>query len=209
MNTPQSCPSMVWAHLTSPPELPCSRNCLRQAVDGEKIIPFVRSFYGQPSTLLWEDDAGEVHSIPQGEGGEQGDPLMPLLFCLGQHPALAAVSAALQDGERLFAYLDDLYIICRPETVGAVLRHWLWVHSGISLHAGETKVWSRSGLPPHGRAMLQRIAVSSLPDAVAWRGDHSLPPYRKGFKVLGVPFGHPEFVKKFIQNKISEHRVLL
>ena len=31
----------------------------------------------------------EVHTIPQGEGGEQGDPLMPLLFCLGQHPALS------------------------------------------------------------------------------------------------------------------------
>ena len=37
---------------------------LRHAVDGESIIPFVRSFYGQPSTYLWEDDAGEVHSIP-------------------------------------------------------------------------------------------------------------------------------------------------
>ena len=67
---------------------------LRHAVDGESIIPFVRSLYGQPSTYHWEDDSGEVHSIPQGEGGEQGDPLMPLLFCLGQHPALGAVSAA-------------------------------------------------------------------------------------------------------------------
>ena len=53
---------------------------LRHAVDGERIIPFVRSFNGQPSTYFREDDAGEVHSIPQGEGGEQGDPLMPLLF---------------------------------------------------------------------------------------------------------------------------------
>ena len=65
---------------------------LRHAVDGERIIPFVRSFYGQPSTHFWEDDAREVHSIPQGESGEQGDPLMPPLYCLGQHPALAAVS---------------------------------------------------------------------------------------------------------------------
>ena len=27
--------------------------------------------------------------------------------------------------------------------------------------------------------------------------------------MLGVPFGHPVFVKKFLQNKISEHKVLL
>ena len=30
-----------------------------------EAVPFVRKFY--------------VHTIPQGEGGEQGDPLMPLL----------------------------------------------------------------------------------------------------------------------------------
>ena len=27
-----------------------------------------------------EDETGNVKDIPQGEGGEQGDPLMPLLF---------------------------------------------------------------------------------------------------------------------------------
>ena len=58
----------------------------------------------------------------QGEGGEQGDPLMPLLFCLGQHPALSAASAQLEPGEKLFAYLDEIYIVCRPERVGAVFN---------------------------------------------------------------------------------------
>ena len=41
--------------------------------------------------------------------GKQGDPLMPMLFCIGQHLALAAVAQNLREGERLFAYLDDLY----------------------------------------------------------------------------------------------------
>ena len=49
---------------------------------------------------------GEVPSIPQGEGGEQRDPLMRLLFCLCQHSALSAVVAFLREGERLFAYLE-------------------------------------------------------------------------------------------------------
>ena len=80
---------------------------LRCVVDGEQILPFVRAFCGQPSTYLWEDDGGEVHTIPQGEGGEQRDISMPLLFCLGQHPALSAVSAQLEAGGKLFAYLDD------------------------------------------------------------------------------------------------------
>ena len=93
---------------------------VRCLVDGEQILLFVRAFYGQPSTYLWDNDVGEVHTVPQGEGGEQGDPLMPLLFCLGQHLALVAVSASLKGGQKLFAFLDDLYIVCRPERVGAV-----------------------------------------------------------------------------------------
>ena len=39
-------------------------------------------FYGRPSTYLWEDEEGTVHTIIQGEGGEQSDALMPLLFSL-------------------------------------------------------------------------------------------------------------------------------
>ena len=47
--------------------------------------PFVRCFYGSPSTYLWEDEMGVTQSFPQGEGGEQGGPLMPMSFALGQH----------------------------------------------------------------------------------------------------------------------------
>ena len=36
--------------------------------------------------------------IRQGEGGEQGDALMPLLFSLGQHGALKAVARGLEEG---------------------------------------------------------------------------------------------------------------
>ena len=30
--------------------------------------------YGRPSTCLWEDEVGDTQEIPQGEGGEQGNP---------------------------------------------------------------------------------------------------------------------------------------
>ena len=172
---------------------------VRRLVDGEQILLFVRAFYGQPTTYLWEDDVGEVHIIPQGEGGEQGDPLMPLLFCLVQHPALAAVSASLREGERLFAFLDDLYIVCRPERLGAVHNlletHW-WDHAGISLHAGKTRVWNRSGHCPPTCAALQRAAVAVSPTAIrphtlhgstgveGARGASRTPPFRA--QVLGA-----------------------
>ena len=60
---------------------------LASVAGGPEATPFVQMFYGQPSLYIWEDD--------QAEGGEQGDALMPLLFALGQHSALASVQEGL------------------------------------------------------------------------------------------------------------------
>ena len=56
---------------------------------------------------------------------------------------------------------------------------------------------------------MQRAAVAVSPTAVVWRGEHELPTHQQGLKVLGVPLGHPDFVLKFLEAKIAEHRVLL
>ena len=112
----------------------------------------------------------------------------------------------------MFAYLDDLYLVCRPERVGevhAILRHHLWESARISIHEGKTKVWNRCGTRPQGCDDLQAAAESVLPGAVVWRGDHSLPTAQQGFKVLGVSFGHQDFVHQFLQTKVDNHSVLL
>ena len=93
---------------------------LHTVFGGDAALPFVRQFYGSASTYLWEDQDGIVHTIMQAEGGEQGDPFMPALFALGQHPALQALQAQLQDDERLFAFLDDVYVVCSPDWVSAI-----------------------------------------------------------------------------------------
>ena len=59
------------------------------------------------------------------EGGEQGDVLMPLLFCVGQ---LVGVSAVQIPTEKLFAFLDD---ISKPNRDGPIYRtveEALWKH---------------------------------------------------------------------------------
>ena len=55
---------------------------------------------------------GVTHEIHQGEGGEQGDPLMPLLSALGQHKSLVEAQARLRGNEIVFAYLDDGWRRC-------------------------------------------------------------------------------------------------
>ena len=110
---------------------------LNELAVGSSALPFVSMFYGTPSSYLWEDSIGRVHTILQGEGGEQGDALMPLLFSLGQHLALARVQSQLEEGEVLMAFLDDINTVSIPERVFEVhtlLAEALWTEAGIRVH---------------------------------------------------------------------------
>ena len=128
---------------------------LAQVSGGIAVLPFVRVFHSSPSAYLWED--GTVHTIRQGEGREQGDASMPLLFCLGQHAALEAIQRELNPNEKLFAFLDDLHLVSKPDGVGAFM-------------AAKTHVWNRAGSKPKACDVLQRVAEAEDPDARVWRG---------------------------------------
>ena len=87
-------------------------------------------FSGSPSEYLWEDAKGVVRRLPKAKAGRQGDPLMPLLFAVGQHGTLEASQHLFSAGERLFALLDDTYTVTPvPERVGPInvtLQTELW-----------------------------------------------------------------------------------
>ena len=181
---------------------------------GGETIPFVRMFYGSPSTYVWEDAVGVEHSILQGEGGEQGDPLTPLLCSLGLHGALEATQEELADGENLVAYLDDIWVVSPvPERVSHVygsLQRNLFSHARIRVHGGKTQVWNRSGIRPEGCDALERIAQAADPRARVWRGsgETDLPP-SQGIVVLGTPLGDPAFIQAHLDKKADEQRTLL
>ena len=180
--------------------------------EGERLLPFVRLFYSQPSSYLFDDEVGETHTIHQGEGGEQSDALMPLLFSLGQQRALRAIAGKLKDGERLFVFLDDLYVSCQPARVAEihrVMRIELWTHSKISIHHGKTKLWNKAGILPSGVEELQQLASSVDENAIVWRGNPLLQTSVQGVKILGTPIGHEAFVKAQLMARRADHDVLL
>ena len=74
----------------------------------------------QPSSYQWIDAGGEGRSVTQAEGGEQEDPLMPLLFSMGIKGALEEVAASLLPGEQLCAFLDDVYLVRPFKSEGVV-----------------------------------------------------------------------------------------
>ena len=192
-----------------------SRNAMMEGLlkmeKGDQIFPFVRCFYGSPSTYLWEDEVGNPQDIAQGEGGEQGDPFMPLLFALGLHGALSAVQDRFRADEKVFAFLDDVYVTCAPERVWEVhriLEEEIFAHTQIKMHYGKTQVWNRGGVTPRGVEALTRAAQEVKRGAIVWRGDARLPEAQQGVKILGIPVGQPGFVRTFLEQKSEEHVLL-
>ena len=184
-----------------------SRNCMLQGLqavpEANRCLPFVRLFYTQPSTYVWHDNTNTPHVIQQAEGGEQGDPLMPALFSLGQHAAIQAVHSQLQEGESLYAYLDDVYAMVEPHRVKPVydlLAHHLYNHAHIQLNSGKTRVWNLAGVPPPN--------LESL-GADVWVGNPALPPEQRGLTVLGTPLGTPEYQRHHLSQTRASHQALL
>ena len=164
---------------------------LRDTPDACRVLPYVRLWYSTPSTYVWIDGNNCPHRVTQAEGGEQGDPLMPALFSLGMHRALTALQTELQPGERVFAFLDDLYIVAAPERVrtlfDAVARR-LYEEVRISLNHAKTRVWNAAAVEPPG---LDTLA----PDGTAWCGAEASPAEERGITVLGAPLGTDAYVQ--------------
>ena len=108
----------------------------------QPLLPLVSLLYGSESRFLWTDAKGNTHTVRQAEGGEQGDPLMPALFALAQHDALEEASAALQPGERLFSFLDDLYVTTTKERARAAFEtvsNKVFEKAGVQTNLGKLK----------------------------------------------------------------------
>ena len=158
------------------------------------LLPFVRAMYSDPSQYSWRDAAGTQHVILQCEGGEQGDPLMPLLFSLAIHDALAETKDALEDGEELLAFLDDIYAISEPGRTRAVyntLAEKLATKAGIHLHTGKTRVWNQEG-----------VCLPNLEDLGpdVWSS--------RGVKILGTPVGSDDFVQELCEERLRSENDL-
>ena len=85
-------------------EVPCFRD----------LLPFVKTACSSASSYVWAHAEGVRHTIGQHESGEQGDPLMPLLFSPGIQNAPEEVQQSLED-QCLFAFLEDSQSFVSPE----------------------------------------------------------------------------------------------
>ena len=158
---------------------------------GQAALPFVR-FAVRIFVGGRRQDSPQVF---QGDGDEQGDALMPFLFCLG-HRALVAAQRQLRVGERLLAFLDDIHLATAPARVGlacTAVQQELWIHAGIRVHTGKTKVWNRVGIRPVMCNVLERIAHMGNPQALLLCGLGPASHHTSRASRFGDPIGSPRF----------------
>ena len=132
---------------------------------------------------------------------------MPLLFCLAKHAALEAASARLEAGEHLFAFLDDLYLVCRPDRVGDV-HTFRWRSCSPMPTSVSTKVWNRDGEEPEDCNALHAAASLVDPNAIVWRGDISLLPETKVWSFWARPLVNQRFLEKLAEKSAAHARLL-
>lgn len=121
-------------------------------------------FCTNTSQYVWHDNTGTPHVIHQAEGGEQGDPLMPALYCLGPHSALSQAHSQLQAEEHVYAFLDDIYAVvpsARVRPVLNLLSHHPSTGAHVQLHQGKTRLWNAAGVQPPNTSSFHQ----------AWVGD--------------------------------------
>ena len=98
------------------------------------------------------------------------------------------------DGEELFAFLDDVYIVSSPERTRHLynlVEEKSWSVAGIQLHTEKTRCWNQSGRCP--------------PDMVDLGPEVWSP---QGVKVLGTPIGSFEFIKEVSDRRLEEEQRL-
>ena len=173
------------------------------------LLPYVALFYSSPSVYIFYDEQGRAHEVRQGEGGEQGDPLMPCLFALGQHKALLEVRARLHPSDTLYAFLDDIYVTGPPDHTASQFGHVreaLARHANIQVHLGKTRAWNSAGEEPPG--LLAQLPTED-PANPCWTGSWALAEAQQGAVVLGSPIGSRGFVAEKLTQRLREQDRLL
>jgi len=166
------------------------------------LLPFVRQWYEGPSHFCWFDEHGTSHPVVQGDGGEQGDAMMPALFCLAMRGALIEIQSRLPENAFVVAYLDDVYIICnRGDAHGCYGIVQEVLRNRCHIDVNEAKLAAYGTGDQEMPAGLQELGEN------VWKGGGPL--QERGLKVVGAPVGTPEFIEEFGQKVISEEAQLL
>ena len=138
---------------------------------------------------VWCNDEGVPHEILQGEGGEQGDGLMPALHALASTQLshkLMPPSVKVRCSSRILTTSMSSATLLALQRFPSRLSSRSARSAGIQVTLGKTK-------------QLLGPEDSDTFGAEVWSGEG--PEDDRGLAVLGVPVGHKAFEQKWLADK--------
>ena len=97
-------------------------------------------------------------------------------------PYALCMQSKLRLDERLFAFLDDIYVVCRPERFLRSTNSWRRI-CGVTATFRSMQVRRRSGIQEDQMGWTTFFAQVADPDARVWFGDHALPLVERRIRV--------------------------
>ena len=168
------------------------------------MFQYFRAMRTTKSHLRYFDYLGNVLDAWGKTGGQQGDPLEMIVFCLSVHHLWGRTLNKHHQDACAVAYADDSYIKAKLSVALEVLsdiKHVLKEDAGLALNFDKTKILVKgiSAADAHAAAQRMLAADPSLAHLSA-----SLSPASfvvDGYIGLGVPIGTDAFIQHFVKDK--------
>ena len=121
---------------------------------------------------------------------------MPALFSMAMHPGLERAAPALEEGEAILSFLDDIYVIAKRRNARRlydITTREVEQAARIRTNQGKTRAWGAGRKPPPpGVAELGRKV---------WKGD-TPDAARSGLLILGIPVGTIEYERRMSADRL-------
>ena len=188
----------------------------------QNFFGYFRNMHDTAAILRFFDNCGKVHHIFGTQGGQQGDPLEMLRFCLTIHALWCGVMRRFPSA-RAAAYADDGFMHADLLTVLrllSALQHAFKVDLGMELTLHKCKVLI-PGLSQDAANHAIRSVISSYPELHSLSdmvNDTALARFKVGNRAMtvedvvkvdglvcvGVPIGTPTFVEDWASANIKD-----
>jgi hypothetical protein len=177
-----------------------------ETVCGElrNMFEYFRAMRITKSHLRYLDYCGNVLDAWGKTGGQQGDPLAMIVFCLSVHCLLGRILNTHHQDACAVAYADDGYIKAKLSVALEVLsdiKHVLKEDAGLALNFDKTKILVKgiSAADAHAAAQRMLNADPSLAHLSPLLSPASF--VVDGYIGLGVPIGTDAFIQHFVKDK--------
>ena len=131
------------------------------------------------------------------EGATQGDPPSSPLFCVGIHPYVRQLDAALGEVGGMAKFgMDDGYLLGPPQVVFPameIFEQQIRDHCGLELERSKTEVFSWDGVLPR-----------DTPDGLVLAGKEVDGEFLGGYLCYGIPVGCDQYVRHMLAQKVEE-----